>query len=66
MFECVRVCVYIYIYDIHVYIMIYIVCIYMIYIYECGEHDVVKMMRESRDADVKSAANTFYFLSGES
>ena len=34
---------------------------------EVGEvHDVVKMMRESRDADVKSAANTFYFLSGES
>ena len=30
------------------------------------EGDVVKMMRESRDADVKSAANTFYFLSGES
>ena len=27
------------------------VYIYMICMYECGEHDVVKMMRESRDAD---------------
>ena len=25
--------------------------IYMICMYECGEHDVVKMIRESRDAD---------------
>ena len=28
-------------------------------------HDVVKTMRESGDSDMKSAANTFYFLSGE-
>ena len=69
MYECIYVYIYIYIYDIYVYIMIYIyiyeciyIYIYMICMYECGEQDVVKMMRESRDADEVGSQHLLFLI----